>query len=1122
MSTVDARRLLERFLARMDQGELPDFEELVRTHPAQAGELRRLFAEECERLDAGADPASQVLARLTGRREPFARYSVRSEIGQGGMGSVLEVRDEDLRRDLAMKVTSRSVRPGDGADVARFLEEAQITGQLDHPGIVPVHELGLDPEGRVYFTMKLVKGRTLAEVLYTARDGRDGWTQAKVLGAIQRVCEAMAYAHEKGVVHRDLKPANVMIGAFGEVYVMDWGLARVVGAPDRRDVRLRFAEPDQPREAAPRRSSLETDRDELRKASPSSPLLTMDGQVVGTPAYMPPEQAAGRVDEIGPHSDVYSVGAMIYHLLAGDPPYTGSGAREVWLRACAGPPPPIEALAPRAPPELLAICSKAMQRDWRGRYRDMKEMAADLAAFLEGRVVRAYETGAIAEAKKWIRRNRELAASIAAAVALAIGGLAWVSIVQTRASEAMHRKNVELAAATKTAQANESRAVEQEQLATRKAADVLSLSAIQDLKDLETRADALWPADPGKLPEYEAWLADARRLIEGDPGDPSKGSKRRPSLAEHEAKLAEIRLRARPPAPEQIEADRKASPLFAVLEKERARLLWTRRMLGEEAWPDEAGVEAGLAAEELPTDAKSLNVLAWPLVDVDPETAVYGSEVRGLLLARRAVAAASEAQRATYRDTLSWALFRTGKLDEALAEEERAVSEATEEQRKELSGLLERMQGLVAGWRDAARRRAEAEALAARVADLERETGRRTTFEFEDGDDRWWHAQLSKLVLDLQAFADERAGGLFSAGISPEHGWGVPRRAEFARTIEERSVSGAEAAKRWAEAVSAIASSPKYGGLAIEPVVGLLPIGPDPESGLWEFAHLQTGEPAARGADGKLSLEASTGLVFVLIPGGTFRMGAQGADPDAANYSAEARPSESPVHEVALSPYFLSKYEMSQGQWERFTGANPSTNGPARYSELWNRDEKPWTALHPVEGVSWTQCNQAMERLGLSLPSEAQWEHGARGGTETPFWTGADVLSLENAANVGDVFWMGHGAQQGRAFEKDLDDGNSVHAEAGTYRANPFGLHDVLGNVWEWCLDGWDPEFYRTGPRTDPVAVGSGAPAQIVRGGSYNVTAAIARSAFRNHVPAGIKSDDLGLRPARQLRSGGK
>ncbi len=274
MTTTDARRLLESFLARMDEGELPDFEALVREHPDQSADLRRLFSEECERLEkrpaAGPAQPSHVLARLAERRDPFDRYSVRGEIGRGGMGAVLEVRDEDLRRDLAMKVTS-------GSDVARFLEEAQVTGQLDHPGIVPVHELVLDPDGRVYFTMKLVHGRTLAQVLDFANDGRHGWTQAKVLGAIQRVCEAMAYAHEKGVVHRDLKPSNVMIGAFGEVYVMDWGLARIVGAPDRRDIRLRLV-------ASPEPAGLETDRDELRHAAPGSPLLTMDGQVVGTPA----------------------------------------------------------------------------------------------------------------------------------------------------------------------------------------------------------------------------------------------------------------------------------------------------------------------------------------------------------------------------------------------------------------------------------------------------------------------------------------------------------------------------------------------------------------------------------------------------------------------------------------------------------------------------------------------------------------------------------------------------------------------------------------------------------------------------------------------------------------------
>ena len=166
------------------------------------------------------------------------------------MGTILRVWDGDLRRNLAMKVMHGrgvgSSSPGEGAGGAvdqerlgRFLEEAQITGQLDHPGVVPVHDLGIDSKGRCYFTMRFVRGRELKEVFDLAREHKEGWTRTKVLGAILKVCEAMAYAHSKGVVHRDLKPANVMVGRFGETYVMDWGLARVLGRHDSHDLRLK-------------------------------------------------------------------------------------------------------------------------------------------------------------------------------------------------------------------------------------------------------------------------------------------------------------------------------------------------------------------------------------------------------------------------------------------------------------------------------------------------------------------------------------------------------------------------------------------------------------------------------------------------------------------------------------------------------------------------------------------------------------------------------------------------------------------------------------------------------------------------------------------------------------------
>ncbi len=390
---------------------------------------------------APAQPSAAVLERLGARGEAASRYETRGEIARGGMGAILEVTDQDLRRTLAMKVILDGGGGGtaggtaDPVKLARFLEEAQVTGQLDHPGIVPVHELGLDAQGQVYFTMRLVRGRDLAAIYERVAAGTDGWTMTRALGALLRACEALAYAHSKGVIHRDLKPANVMVGEFGEVYVMDWGLARVRDHADRHDLRLQDG-------AGAER--VRTDRASAATTDAGEHLRTMDGDVMGTPSYMAPEQARGEVAALDERTDVYALGAMLYHLLAGAAPYSARdeqpSAVTVWKRVLEGPPPALEQLAPDAPPELIAIAAKAMAREPVARYADMRALSEDLRAFLEGRVVRAFETGAWAEARKWVRRNRPLAAALASAVLALAGGLVASLILAERA-----RANADLA-----------------------------------------------------------------------------------------------------------------------------------------------------------------------------------------------------------------------------------------------------------------------------------------------------------------------------------------------------------------------------------------------------------------------------------------------------------------------------------------------------------------------------------------------------------------------------------------------------------------------------------------------------------------------------------------------------
>ncbi len=955
-------------------------------------------------------------ARAPLRQIAADRYAAFEVAGEGGMGIVYLALDTELNRRVAFKMVrpdAGSGKPAPGAPgeaklperdtpashafeelKSRFLQEAWVTGGLEHPGIVPVYELGQTAQGVPYYTMRFVRGRrTLADAIAAATAFEH---RLALVEPFLKLCDTVRYAHSRNVVHRDLKPANVALGEFGEVVLLDWGLAKMAGREDLTG------------------SVWQRKISEFRKASD---LRTVAG-AMGTPGYMAPEAALGQIGEVDAKSDVYSLGAILFEILTGRLPFRFETYVEFVRQVTQEDAPEARALDAEVPEALSALCARALSRERKERPESAEALAGEIRAWqaqsaldreLEGllrdaraaldaaeaahgelrlrqvdRAVAALEQverrggrgeelrrradalreAGIREREKAVGRKLLLRAAAAFLVIATIAGIVVAGVIDGKRREAARERDAKAAALGREREARGE--AEQARTATQKALDeVLRLADSKRVSDLVAEVETLWPLHPERAAAMESWLARAAAVAGNRAG--------------HEAALARVRGRALP-----------------YTEEARAR-------------DHAAGIEA-----------------------------------------------------------LATARQEMGKLP---AEREAADSE---EKRKAVAD------------REAA--------LAKSIAELEAAIATRASWTFDSPDDDWRHQVLADLVAGL--------GTLDGASVR------VRERHEFVTTLKAKSIDAHRL--DWEDAVKRIAASPKHGGLAIAPQLGLVPLGPDPDSGLFEFAHVGSGElPERDRATKRLVFGEDSAIVHVLIPPGKFLMGAQKADPDAPNFDPQAESDESPVHEVTLSACFLGKHECTQAQWERLTGGGK----PSDYRPGNEFGGKKVTRRHPVEQVSWEECMMWLPRHNLRLPSEAQWEHACRAGRDTPWWCGREVGLVGRAGNIADAFCKANGGPASWAYTEEVDDGQADHAPVGSYEPNGFGLHDTIGNVWEWCRDAYGG--YGAEATTDPEF--EAAAGRVDRGGGWGSVAGYARSASRRDSNPGFWSSNLGLRPARSV-----
>ncbi len=975
-------------------------------------------------------------------------YKILRPFAKGGMGQVSIARDQPLKREVAVKeLLDAAVQ--NPASRHRFIEEAEITGQLEHPGVVPVYALGMDREGRPYYAMRLVHGKTLKQAIDEYHRARTPARLRELLRRFIPVCQTMAYAHARGVIHRDLKPSNILLGGFGETLVLDWGLAKPVAEGESAESTL---------------------GDLAAQHLAERPEVTDPGRIMGTLPYMSPEQASGRPVQLSPATDVYSLGAVLYQVLTGKPAYSGESSKEVLEKVRAAPPPRPSSVLPGVPRPLEAICLRAMDREPGGRYATAVALAEDVQNWLDDERVTAYSERPVEQAMRWARRHKTLVAGGIAALVCAILAISVIAVMIAR------------------------------ERAKTEAAELLAEDYARQAEDA--------------LEQARQKEEEARRLAEEAEKARAEAGKATQQAAQATQAANEAKTRIG-----QLEADLKVKTdqtvkLKEEMDKDRAQLAAAETRAAAETERARAANEKVKALEE---QAAALRREARDLRSLAAQLAQLALRAKGIVEPPAAQAAFAtdftEAGPEMFDATAADKALCTVTGDTSRVESGRQSLRLESQSGSEVCITYPRTRS--AGWDLSKQRYLSVEFFVEDPSAV-----------FQKGFPRIRIGCGSRYVqYEAQSQVLDKAKNAWAHFYIPLAGDATWTRTDV-NALDlahvdwiEIHVAGAKPGlKLWLDDLR-FGPGPNPPPLAVAPFDGAQ-------------AH-EHQDAWARYLGVPVELTNSIGMKLVLIPAGEYTMGitqAEAAEVTGETESGALSQTEAAAfvprwtsgatpHGIRLSSaFYLGKYEVTVAQFRNFAeGTGYKTHLESTGQGGWGYDASlgswhqtpgltwrlpgiPQADDHPVVFVTWDDATsfcqwlERTERVRYRLPTEAEWEYACRAGTTTRWHCGDDVAALQQNANLADQSLRRKGAR----FTQFLpwDDGYAFTSPAGRFQPNPLGLHDMAGNVHEWCADWYDAGYYAQSPPIDPSGPASGGD-RVARGGAWTDQAGVCRSGIR-------------------------